>query len=150
MTSRSDREAGTQRANSQEEHGLSHGVTGIDPQCPEAFEHLLLGCVRPEGDETPIMFFQKFLDVSETDTPSSDFSPADYAYDAQGRVTSETTGSESELDYAQDPSGNLTTLPTGASATYDDASALTSSLLSDTTTDFSAGVGRILMLSGGK
>jgi RHS repeat-associated protein len=74
--------------------------------------------------------------ASETDTPSSDLSPAAYAYDAQSRVTQETPGTDSANYYAKDASGNLTTIPTGASATHDDSSELTSSVLSDTTTDY--------------
>jgi len=74
--------------------------------------------------------------VSETDTPSSSLSPADYTYDAQSRVTQMTPGSGSAKTYAQDASNNLTTLPNGGSGTYDDASELTSSSLSGTTTDY--------------
>jgi len=74
--------------------------------------------------------------AAETDTPSSPLSPADYSYDAQSRVTSMTPGSSSALSYGEDASLNLTTLPTGASGTYDDASELTSSSLSGTTTDY--------------
>jgi RHS repeat-associated protein len=74
--------------------------------------------------------------VAETDTPSSSLSPADYTYDDQGRVTSDTPGTGSENSYGEDQSDNLTTLPTGASGTYDDASELTSSTLSDITTDY--------------
>ena len=74
--------------------------------------------------------------ASETDTPSSALSPADYSYDAQSRVTSMTPGSNSALTYGEDASSNLTTLPTGASGTYDDASELTSSTLSGTTTGY--------------
>ncbi len=74
--------------------------------------------------------------VSETDTPSSSLSPADYAYNAQSQVTSDTPGTGSALNYAEDQSGNLTTLPTGASGTFDDASELTSSVHSSTTTNY--------------
>ena len=74
--------------------------------------------------------------ASETDTPSSALSPADYSYDAQSRVTSMTPGTNSALSYGEDASSNLTTLPTGASGTYNDASELTSSSLSGTTTDY--------------
>ncbi|MGC2169273.1 MAG: DUF6531 domain-containing protein [Acidimicrobiales bacterium] len=74
--------------------------------------------------------------VAETDTPSSSLSPADYTYDNQGRVTSDTPGTGSENSYSEDASDNLTTLPTGASGTYDDASELTSSVLSGTTTNY--------------
>src|SRR5215469_6603584 len=74
-------------------------------------------------------------DIStETDTPTSSQTPANYAYDAKGRVTSMTPGTGAALDYGFDPSGNLTTLPGGATATYDDAGELTSSDLSGTTT----------------
>ncbi len=71
--------------------------------------------------------------ASETDTPSSALSPADYTYDAAGRVTTMTPGSGT-LTYGEDASSNLTTLPTGATGTYDHASELTSSVLSGTTT----------------
>jgi RHS repeat-associated protein len=74
--------------------------------------------------------------LSETDTPTSTQSPADYAYDAQGRVTSDTPGTASAKNYSFDASGNLTTLPTGAVGTYDDAGELTSSVLSGTTTGY--------------
>ena len=74
--------------------------------------------------------------ASETDTPSSSLSPADYTYDAQNRVTQDTPGSGSANNYAFDASGNLTTLPTGASTSYDHASELTSSTLSGTTTNY--------------
>jgi RHS repeat-associated protein len=73
---------------------------------------------------------------SETDTPSSSTSPADYSYDAQSRITQVTPGSGSSLSYGEDASGNLTTLPTGATGSYDDANELTSSSLSGTTTDY--------------
>jgi RHS repeat-associated protein len=74
--------------------------------------------------------------ASETDTPSSSLSPADYTYDAQNRLTSMTPGTNSAHSYGEDASSNLTTLPTGASTTYDDASELTSSSLSGTTTSY--------------
>jgi RHS repeat-associated protein len=74
--------------------------------------------------------------LSETDTPSSALSPADYDYDAQSQVTSDTPGSGGAKSYVEDASGNLTTTPTGASGTYDDASELTSSVLSGTTTSY--------------
>jgi len=47
-----------------------------------------------------------------------------------------TFGSGSPIDYSFDASSNLTTLPTGATATYNDASQLTSSALSGTTTSY--------------
>jgi len=47
-----------------------------------------------------------------------------------------TPGSGSANAYGYDASGNPTTLPTGASGSYDDASELTSSTLSGTTTDY--------------
>jgi RHS repeat-associated protein len=47
-----------------------------------------------------------------------------------------TPGSGSALSYGEDASSNLTTLPSGASGSYDDASELTSSSLSGTTTDY--------------
>jgi RHS repeat-associated protein len=74
--------------------------------------------------------------VSETDTPSSSQSPADYTYDSQGRVISMTPGSGSAQDYSFDASGDLTTLPTNAVGTYNDAGELISSTLSGTTTDY--------------
>jgi RHS repeat-associated protein len=74
--------------------------------------------------------------ASETDTPSGSLSPADYVYDAQSRVTKDTPGSGSAKSYAADQSGNLTTISTGASGTYNDASELTSSVLSGTTTNY--------------
>jgi RHS repeat-associated protein len=74
--------------------------------------------------------------LNETDTPSSSLSPADYVYDAQSRVTSDTPGSGGAKSYVEDASGNLTTTPTGASGNYDDASELTSSVLSGTTTGY--------------
>jgi RHS repeat-associated protein len=74
--------------------------------------------------------------LSETDTPSSSQSPADYTYDAQGRVTSMTPGSGSTLNYGFDASGNLSTLPTGASGTYNKAEELTSSTLSGTVNNY--------------
>ncbi len=73
----------------------------------------------------------------ETDTPSGSLEPADYSYDAQNRVTGMTPGTSGSHTYAFDASGNLTTLPTGTSATsYDNASELTSSTLSGTTTNY--------------
>ena len=74
--------------------------------------------------------------ASETDTPTSSLSPAEYTYDAQSRVTQMTPGSGSAHTYAEDASSNLTRLPTGATGTYDDASELTSSTLSGTTTSY--------------
>jgi RHS repeat-associated protein len=74
--------------------------------------------------------------ASETDTPASSEEPADYAYDAQDRVTLMTPGSGSSLDYGYDPSGNATTLPTGATGSYNDASELTSSSQGGTTTSY--------------
>ncbi|HET8752086.1 MAG TPA: RHS repeat-associated core domain-containing protein [Gaiellaceae bacterium] len=73
---------------------------------------------------------------SETTTPSTPSSPASYNYDAQNRVTQMTLGGGSPLNYGFDASGNLTTLPTGASGSYDHASELTSSVLGDTTTNY--------------
>jgi RHS repeat-associated protein len=73
---------------------------------------------------------------SETDMPSSAVSPAGYTYNAQSQVTGDAPGTDTALTYAEDATGNLTSLPTGASGNYDDASELTSSVLSDTTTDF--------------
>ena len=72
--------------------------------------------------------------LSEADTPTSAQSPADYAYDSMGRVTSDTPGTGSPNTYSFDASGNLTTLPAGAAATYDHAGELTSSVSSGTTT----------------
>ena len=74
--------------------------------------------------------------LSETDTPSTSQSPADYTYDAQDRVTSMTPGTSSTRNYGFDASGNLTTLPAGAAGTYDNDSELTSSVLSGTTTSY--------------
>jgi RHS repeat-associated protein len=74
--------------------------------------------------------------LSETDTPTSSYSPADYTYDAKGRVTSMTPGTGSAKDYGFDASGNLTTLPTGATGSYNDAGELTSSALSGTSTNY--------------
>src|SRR5262249_30056385 len=74
--------------------------------------------------------------LSETDTPSSAQSPANYAYDAQGRVTSDTPGTGPANSYSFGASSNLTTLPTGATGTYDHAEELTSSALSGTTTSY--------------
>lgn len=74
--------------------------------------------------------------LKETDTPSSAIEPAIYTYDAQSRVTQMAPGSNPSLNYTEDASGNLTTLPTGASGTYDNASELTSSVLSGTTTNY--------------
>jgi RHS repeat-associated protein len=74
--------------------------------------------------------------LTETDTPSSSQSPAGYAYDGQGRVTSMTPGTGSALNYGYDASGNLATLPTGAAGTYDHAGELASGSLSGTTTNF--------------
>jgi RHS repeat-associated protein len=74
--------------------------------------------------------------LSETDTPSSSNSPADYTYDAEGRVTSMTAGSGTAKDYGFDASSNLTTLPAGGAGTYNDGGELTSSSLSGTTTNY--------------
>ena len=63
--------------------------------------------------------------ASETDTPTGSLSPADYVYDAQGRVTKDTPGSGSALSYTEDQGGDVTTLPAGASGTYNYASELT-------------------------
>ena len=75
--------------------------------------------------------------LAETDSPGSQQSPADYAYDPQSRVTSMTPGSGATLNYGFDASGNLTTLPSGAAASYDSAAELVSSVLSGTTTSYS-------------
>jgi len=75
--------------------------------------------------------------LTETDTPSSPSSPATYSYDAQGRVTSMTPGTEPQLNYGFDPSSDLTTLPSGATGAYDHAGELTSSALSGNTANFS-------------
>jgi RHS repeat-associated protein len=74
--------------------------------------------------------------ATETDTPSSSTEPADYTYDAQGRVTQMTPGTSSALGYGYDASGNATTLRTGATGTYDDAGELTSSTQGGTTTNY--------------
>lgn len=73
---------------------------------------------------------------SETTTPTTSTSPAAYNYDPQNRVTQQTPGSGSTLNYSFDASGNLTTLPTGANGNYDNASELTNSTLSSTTTNY--------------
>jgi RHS repeat-associated protein len=75
--------------------------------------------------------------LSETDTPSSAQSPATYAYDAQGRVTSMTPGSGTAHSYGFDASSNLTALPTGGTGSYDKNGELTSATLSGTTTSYS-------------
>ena len=46
-----------------------------------------------------------------------------------------TPGTSSAKDYGFEASANLTTLPTSAASIYNDASELTSSALSGTTTD---------------
>jgi RHS repeat-associated protein len=74
--------------------------------------------------------------LSETDSPSSSQSPAAYTYDADGRISSMTPGTEPTADYGFDASSNLTTLPNGASGAYDNAGELTSSTLSGTTLDY--------------
>ena len=73
---------------------------------------------------------------SESDAPSSSLTPAAYTFDAQGRVTQMTPGSGDADDYGYDASGNPTILPTGATGDYDNASELTSSTLSGTTTNY--------------
>ncbi len=77
--------------------------------------------------------------LTETDTPSSSLSPAVYTYDAKGRVTSMTPGSNSTLNYAFDASSSPTTLPSGADASsgYDKDEELVSSTLAGTTTTYS-------------
>ncbi len=75
--------------------------------------------------------------VSETDTPSSSLSPADYTYDPQDRVTGDTPGSGSTKTYSEDRSSDLTTLPTGATGSYYGSSMeLSSSVLSGSTTNY--------------
>jgi RHS repeat-associated protein len=74
--------------------------------------------------------------ASETDTPSSSFSPADYAYDPLSRVTQMAPGTSSALNYSYDASSNLTTLPTAATTVYDNSGELTSSTKSSTTTTY--------------
>jgi RHS repeat-associated protein len=73
---------------------------------------------------------------SETDTPSSSLSPADYGYDSLSRVTQMTPGSSSALNYTYDASSNLTELPSGATTAYDDSGELTSSTKSSVTTSY--------------
>lgn len=73
--------------------------------------------------------------LTETDSPSVPTSPATYSYDAQGRVSSMTPGTGSQLGYSFDASGNLVS-DAGASATYDHASELTSATLSGTNYNF--------------
>jgi RHS repeat-associated protein len=74
--------------------------------------------------------------LTETDTPSSPTSPATYSYDAQGRVTSMTPGTGSQLNYGFDASSNLTGQPGGAAGTYNKAGEITSSALSGATTNY--------------
>jgi RHS repeat-associated protein len=75
--------------------------------------------------------------LTETDTPSSSGTPVNYGYDTQGRVTSDSPGSQTAEDYQYDASGNLITLPNAATGTYDQASELTTATLSGTTTSYS-------------
>jgi RHS repeat-associated protein len=84
--------------------------------------------------------------MSETDTPSSSLSPADYVYDSQSRVIKDTPGSGTAKIYAEDASGNLTTMPSGASGSYNYASELTSGGSTNFTYDAS---GNRLSESGG-
>jgi RHS repeat-associated protein len=77
--------------------------------------------------------------LSETDTPASSNSPANYSYDAKSRVTSMTPGTGTAKNYTFDASGNLVTLPTGAvvpSNGYNDAAELLQSTLAGTTTNY--------------
>jgi RHS repeat-associated protein len=74
--------------------------------------------------------------LNETDTPSSSQSPAAYTYDAKGRVTSMTPGTNPTLAYSFDASSNLTTLPAGGTGSYDPAGELTSATQSGTTTNY--------------
>jgi RHS repeat-associated protein len=74
--------------------------------------------------------------LNETDTPNSSQSPAVYSYDAKGRVTSMTPGTNPTLNYGFDASSNLTTLPTGATGSYDAAGEVTSANQSGSTTNF--------------
>jgi RHS repeat-associated protein len=97
--------------------------------------------LEQDSDGSSLLGFSYSLEpssaiASETDTPTSSDSPADYGYDAQSQVTSMIPGTDSTLDYGYDASGNLTTLPNGATGTYGDSSELTSSVLSGTTTDY--------------
>ena len=63
--------------------------------------------------------------LTETDVPSSAQSPASYTYDAQGRLTSFTPGSNPATSYSYDASSSLTGLPNGAAGSYDKAGELT-------------------------
>jgi RHS repeat-associated protein len=74
--------------------------------------------------------------LSETDTPSSSSSPADYTYDAQSRIASDTPGTGSARNYSFDASSNLTTLPTGAAGSYNNVGELATSTLSGTNTSY--------------
>jgi RHS repeat-associated protein len=74
--------------------------------------------------------------LTETDTPSSATSPASYGYDAKGRVTFDTMGSQTPKDYGYDASGDLTALPSGGTGTYDHDAELTSAVQSGVTTSY--------------
>jgi len=74
--------------------------------------------------------------LNETDTPSSSRSPAVYTYDANGRVTSMTSGTGTAQNYSFDASSNLTTLPTGATGAYDKGGELASATFNSTTTSY--------------
>ncbi len=74
--------------------------------------------------------------VGETDLPASSQSPASYTYDAKGRVTSMTPGTNPTFNYGFDASSNLATLPAGAAGTYDKAGELTQSVASGVTTNY--------------
>ncbi len=74
--------------------------------------------------------------LSEADTPNSAQSPAAYTYDAKGRVTSMTPGTNPTLSYGFDASSNLTTLPPGGTGHYDNAGELSSATQSGTTTSY--------------
>jgi RHS repeat-associated protein len=74
--------------------------------------------------------------LTETDTPSSATSPASYGYDARGRVTFDTMGSQTPKDYGYDASGDLTALPSGGTGTYDHDGELTTTSQSGVTTSY--------------
>jgi RHS repeat-associated protein len=73
--------------------------------------------------------------LTETDSPSVPTSPSTYSYDGQGRVTSMTPGTGSQLSYSFDASGNLVSAA-GGSAIYDHAGEVTSATLSGTNFSF--------------
>jgi RHS repeat-associated protein len=77
--------------------------------------------------------------LTETDTPAGASSPANYSYDARGRLTSMTPGTAATINYSYDPAGDLTALPTGANAQsgYGYNGELTSSTLASAASNYS-------------